>query len=65
MYTKMFIRVIVLVMVIAAIVKIGNSAFHSMQREGRRIDACIFNPDYQGSTPEATRYLYDQCKANH
>lgn len=58
-------KIVIVILAIVALWKVSAGIVHSANREGERVDACIFNPAYQGDTPEATRYLYERCKANH
>lgn len=59
------IKLIVAILLFVAVIKIGDAMYNSIKSESDKVNACLFNPAYQGITPEDTRALYNQCKADY
>lgn len=58
-------KLVVAILLFVAVIKIGDGIRHSVKSESDKVNACLFNPSYQGVTPEDTRMLYNQCRADY
>lgn len=56
---------LVLYIVFKASIGISDKAVKVYRDNKAAIDACIFNPAYQGANPDDTRMLYRQCLADY
>ena len=61
---RALIGVVILIVCIKGMMGLTDKAIKSYNDEGKAVDACLFNPAYQGNTPEDTRALYQQCLAD-